>query len=177
MRLLRLPVLFMTVVLMAGCISPHATIPPRDGLVLRNYPRVKIVLKDKVDTAFSREIGLLFIGLLEGKLRTLDMQPVEEGEDMRLVLTLLICNPGDLSKKLLIGFGAGRSQLKYRATFYVKDRIIAELEGGEFFSGIMAAEDEKMALVQRSVTQIGEFIDKNGLPDKSRAATWQGEND
>jgi hypothetical protein len=160
-------------VALAGCVSPKVITPVPATVDFHQFHKVKMSLTDSANTAYSKEGLPMFEGLLEGRLQSLGFTFVEVEPEMLLEVTVHQFDPGNRALRTIIGFGAGRAVLKYTARF--KDpngKLLAELEGGKAYHGLEMAdnptfksdESTRMGLISYSVSQIGEFVQRNGKP-------------
>ncbi len=158
--------------LLAGCVSPHATKPPAAGVNLKQYRTVKLSVIDSVNSSYSKEAMPMFRGLLKGRLESIGYTLVDTNAEMTLEVTVREFSPGDRALRTVVGFGAGRALCKYTARFQDgSGNLLAELQGGKSYHGMEISdnptfksdESTRMGLISYSVTQIGEFIENNGI--------------
>ena len=160
--------------LTSSCVTPQAFIPPGRTVNFSQYRATKLVVVDSVNTPYSKEGIPMFEGLLRGRLQSLGFSVVERDEDLRVEVNITSFEPGSRAVSLIVGFGAGRAVLNYRAIF--KERsgsVIAEFEGGKSYyageltlkeeSTFMTDEEIKMGMIQHSIIQVGQFIKDNSL--------------
>ena len=159
------------VLLLAGCISPHVTGPAAQGVNLRQFKTVKLVVDDSVNTDDSQAGVPMFEGLLKGRLKSMGYAPVETNAEMVQTVNIHEFTQGSRTLRMLVGLGAGRALLKYTATFRDGNgSLLGELEGGKEYHGMELAdsptfksnESMEMGLVSYSVSQVVHFIQTNG---------------
>ncbi|HWU37491.1 MAG TPA: DUF4410 domain-containing protein [Candidatus Acidoferrum sp.] len=159
--------------LMSGCVTPQVVSPPKTTVDFRQYKTVKLVMIDEVNTPYSQEGLSRFEAFLKGRLQILGYSVGAADGDMTLEVRILSFSPGNTAARLIVGFGAGRAVLTYRASF--RDRsgtLITELEGGKAFHGMelnlpdnpvfKTDEDIRLRMIQEAVLQVGQFIRNNG---------------
>jgi hypothetical protein len=159
---------------LSGCVSTQAFIPPGQVVDFKQYEKVQMDMQDEVHTMYSREGTLLFQGLLKGKLQSMGYQLVEEDPDLIMNVEVKTFKPGSKALRLFIGFGAGRAELTYLATFKTPSgKTIAQLSGGKSYHGMELTDDQlfksqertRMNMIEKSVSQLGEFVANNGKLD------------
>ena len=172
MRTLFLP---LSLFLLTSCVAvtPQAFIPPGRTVNFSQYRAVKLVVVDSVNTPYSKDGIPMFEGLLRGRLQSLGFSVVERDEDLSIEVNIAIFEPGSRAASLIVGFGAGRAILTYRAIFRERSgSVIAEFEGGKSYGGdltlkeeptFMTDEEIKMGMIQHSIIQVGQFIKDNSL--------------
>ena len=157
--------------LTAGCVSPRATQPNAGSTALKNVQRVKLVVTDSVNSSYSRQGLPLFEGLLQGKLQSEGYTVVTNDPQLTLAVTVNEFSAGNRTLRTVVGFGAGRAVLKFKADFKAPDgQVLAGFTGGKAYHGtelvdnptFKTDESTRMGLISYSVSQIGEFIEKNG---------------
>ncbi len=163
----------MVAMLVSGCVTPQVVSPPKTNVDFRQYKTVKLVMIDEVKTPYSQEGLPMFEGFLKGRLQYLGYSVGDADGDMTLEVRILSFSPGNTAARWLVGFGAGRAVLTYRASF--RDRsgaLITELEGGKAFHGMelnlpdnplfKTDEDIRLGMIQEAALQVGRFIRNNG---------------
>jgi hypothetical protein len=171
---MRTQFLALSLVLITSCVTPQAYIPPGRTVNFTQYRAAKLVVVDSVNTPFSKEGIPMFEGLLRGRFQSLGFSVVEKDEDLKIEVNITSFESGSRAARLIVGFGAGRAVLTYRAIF--KERsgaVIAEFAGGKSYHGgeltlkensmFMTDEEITMGMIQQSVIQVGEFIEDNSL--------------
>ncbi len=161
-----------------GCVSPHTTKPPAQGVDLRSFNTARIIVTDAVNSDYSRAGLPMFRGLLEARLELLGYRLVETNAQVVVAVKVRQFEPGSRAMRLLVGFGAGEAVLKYTATFLNESgKVLAELEGGKAYHGMELVDNASLKsneairtdMLAYSVDQITEFIQSNGA--KTPAAT------
>lgn len=161
----------LTSLLTAGCVSPRATQPNAGSADLKNLRRVQLVVTDAVNSSYSREGLPLFEGLLQGKLQSGGYTVVTNAPELTLAVTVNEFSAGNRTLRTVVGFGAGRAVLKFKADFKNPEgEVVAGFQGGKAYHGtelvdnptFKTDESTRMGLISYSVSQIGEFIEKNG---------------
>ncbi len=162
----------MVAMLVSGCVTPQVVSPPKTNVDFRQYKTVKLVMIDEVKTPYSKESLPVFEAFLKGRLQYLGYSVGAADGDLTLEVRILSFAPGNEAARLLVGFGAGRAVLTYRASF--KDRsgaLITELEGGKAYHGMELGsdnayfktdEDIRVGMIQEAALQVGRFIRNNG---------------
>jgi hypothetical protein len=157
--------------LLVGCISTKVTQPAANTADLGRFQSVKIVMKDSVATAYSRESMPIFAGMLTGKLQSLGFLVTDFTPQMVLAVEVHEFSPGNRALRTFVGFGAGEALLKYTATFTDEaGNVLAQLEGGKSYNGLelvdnptfKSDESTRMGMISYSVSQIAQFIQGGG---------------
>lgn len=163
--------IFSVALLLSGCVTPQVTQPSGDPVDWRGFQKIELIVTDSVNTAYSKNGLPMFAGLLRGRLQSIGYALVDTAPQMILEVSVHEFDPGNRPLRTLIGFGAGRAVLKYTARFKTPmGKLLAELEGGKAYHGLelvdnptfKSDEATRMGLITYSVSQIGEFIEKNG---------------
>jgi hypothetical protein len=160
-------------ILLAGCVAPKVTSPAPAAVSLRQYPKVKVVVTDSVNSVYSKEGVPMLEGLLKGKLQSLGYTPVDANPQMIVDVQLTKFEPGERALRMFFPPGVGRAECRYTAS--VKDAsgsLLAEMEGGKMYHGrefidnpmLKSQESMRMGMITHSVSQIGKFIRNNGRP-------------
>jgi hypothetical protein len=156
---------------LAGCVTPEATKPAAPGMDLRQFRKVKLVVTNFVQSVYAIKAMPEFEGLLKGRLQSCGYTLVDADPELVVEVMVKQFDPGSRSTRLWVGFGAGRSVLKFTAQFSdPTGKLLAELQGGKSYSGMefndnatwKSDEGIRMGMISYSVSQIGEFIEHNG---------------
>lgn len=171
---MRLSGALLLAIALSGCVSTQALIPPGQVVDFKKYEKIQLEMQDEAHTLYSREGVLLFRGLLQGKLEAMEYGIVDKNPDLILNIRIMTFTPGSKTRRLLIGFGAGRSELTYLATFKTPaGDTIAQLSGGKSYHGMELTDDQVFAsqertrvdMIEKSVSQLSEFVANNGRLD------------
>lgn len=156
--------------LMAGCVTPHTT-HHQASVKLNEFRRINLIVTDAVGSSYSKESLPLFEGLLRGKLQSNGYTLVATNAELSLHVAITACDAGNRTLRTLIGFGAGRAVLKFTASFKDSEgQLLAEFEGGKSYHGVelvdnptfKSDESTNLGLISYSISQIGNFLEKNG---------------
>ncbi len=124
--------LLTTFFLITGCSTKHITTAPSTNL-LATCKTVTVDVSGNVAPEIidqlTREVkaGLLIAGF----------DVVDSGcSDMTLDVDVLLFKPGNAGLRVLVGFGAGRGSLTYKAEYLSREGVVvAEMDGQERFTG------------------------------------------
>lgn len=173
MKMTKWMVLITAMGLLASCVAPATKKSPAVAGRLSDYQKVKLRVTDLVGSEYSRSGVPMFEGLLKGKLQSLGLETIPENADLNLEVSIVEFDQGNRTLRTLVGMGAGRAVLKFNARFLDSTgKLVAEFEGGKAYHGMeltdnatfKSDESTRMGLISHSVSQIGEFITKNGKP-------------
>ena len=147
------------------------TTRPKDGVDLRQYRAVKLIVIDSVNSDYSRECVPKFEGLLREKLQSLGRNLVESQQQMTIEVTIKSIEPGDRGPRWWATLKGGWPAMTFKASFRDDSGcLLAELYGGKDYNRMLLEnrpafkgdETIRMDLTSLAVTQVGQFITNNG---------------
>ncbi len=177
---------------LTGCaITTKAIVPSEKEPIFKEIKTVKINIIDEVKTDYSRTGIEMFEDLLKQRIGTalpysemgafgekiykgLNYKLVNENEDLLINITINYFKPDNKALRWVVGFGAGKGGLRYKATFESGGKVFAVLEGGKSYgdmgsmiwdpdSTLFRGKDStQILMVTHSVNEIVEFIRSNG---------------
>lgn len=156
----------------SACISPVVVQEPPGGLEFSQLQPLRLNVTNEVLGPYGQKYGAEFATALQARLAELGYQVVSDG-DAPLVLDVKVTHlkPGNAFVRFMIGMGAGRSALRYRAIFRDADsKILAVLDGGTAYNGTLdggAFMGENMVgrgMVEHSTRQIARFMQETEIP-------------
>ncbi len=103
--------------ILTGCVTPKIKTPPPAALNFHQFHKVKLVLTDSVNTAFSKGNLPMFEGMVKGRLQSFGYSLVEADPDLLVEVNVLQFDPGNRALRTVVGFGAGRAVIKYTTKF------------------------------------------------------------
>lgn len=172
--------------LLAGCVAPTALRKPISPVDFSKFKTVAYAVHDSPQTEYSdgadgRTYGkdtIELIGSLLGvKLASMGYRVVEAStpHDMSIDVLVTEVKPGSGAARFWVGFGAGRADTEFDASFTVDSAVLTAFHGGRSFTGMelnvspFSGKSEISALAAtRSVEQIEKFIRDGGVIVESK---------
>jgi len=167
--------------LFAGCVTPQPIQNAAHAVDFGRYKTVHFTVHDTPQTeyaagadgaAYGKETVVLLKALLSTRLAT-NYAVVDGPADLDIDVVMTEIKPGNAAARWLVGFGAGRADTEFQASFSDASGLIASFRGGRSFTGMEAnvspysgKSDLSSLAATRCVDQIMEFIARGGVIPK-----------
>lgn len=175
--------------LLSGCVTPAVIQKPASAIDFSKFKTVSFVVREDQQTEYGvgdealhygKQTISLIRSLLGTRLADMGYQTVELSapHDFSIDVYVTEVKPGSTAARLLIGFGAGRADTEFKATFAdSQGAVLAILAGGRSYTGgemnVPALPDKSILgtlAATRSVDQLEAFIHNGGALPVSQPA-------